>query len=143
MNSNFTEKNFDLLISVIRELGKWVIKKYYVIKHYLFNPVQVTTNLNNCKISLRFQSQYFKIKFIKAIVTSDFKDVYLNINSSKFGSHNINLNCPLEDYIGVKIPKQNAEKEEFCIINVKIYYKILFFTRCYKRNLLVEEKYFY
>ena len=41
-------------------------------------------DLNNCKISLRFQSQYFKIKFIKAIVTSDFKDVYLNINSSAF-----------------------------------------------------------
>ena len=132
-------------LSIIKIVFRWCKKIYYSIKKYLFNPVDAEAKIESGnKIILRFWSDYFRIKFLKANITTTDKNVILFVEKSEFGTSNINLKHPLLDCIGTKKCFFNnnycSNDENFCVIQVEIYYKILILKRRFKQNLIVDEK---
>ena len=142
---NLLKEIVDFFLSLVKGLLGGRKKIYHTIKNYLLKPVDAIAKIENGnKIILRFWSDYFRIKFLSANITTNDKNVILFVEKSEFGLHDISLKHPLLDCIGLKRyccdNNYTGYHDNFCVIQVEIYYKILFRKRCFKQSLLADEK---
>lgn len=142
---NLLKEIVEFFLSLIKGIIGGRKRVYYTIKNYFLKPVDAIAKIEDKnKIVLRFWSDYFPIKFLNANITTTDKDVMLFAEKSEFGAHDISLKHPLLDCIGIK--KYSCDNSrtsyygDFCVIQVEIYYKILFRKRCFKQSLLADEK---